>query len=114
MRTVFCVHSLSPEHPFKMADEEDYLLLLVLIVTLHRRRRQKKSKRFWVREIFPNHKRCGEFHNLVRELRLGDSSLDGSELARERPNPTWPPTIDRECMTSWPREPLGPGGSRGR
>ena len=57
-----------------MADEEDYLLLLALVVTLRRRRRQKrrsvKPKRFWVREIFRNRKRCGEFHNLVRELRL--------------------------------------------
>ena len=62
-----------------MADEEDFLLLLALVVTLRRRRRQKKRdvkpKRFWVREIFRNRKRCGEFHNLVRELRLGDREL---------------------------------------
>ena len=63
-----------------MADEEDYLLLLSLVVTLRRRKRRRrlqnghniKPKRFWVREIFCNRERCGEFHNLMRELRVGD------------------------------------------
>nr|XP_058956579.1 putative nuclease HARBI1 [Pocillopora verrucosa] len=58
---------------------EDFLLLLALVVTLRWRRRQKrrnvKPKRFWVREISRNRKRCGEFHNLVLELRLGDREL---------------------------------------
>ena len=62
-----------------MADEEDFLLLIALVVTLRRRRRQKKRdvkpKRFWVREIFRNRKRCGKFRNLVLELRLGDREL---------------------------------------
>ncbi|CAH3158975.1 unnamed protein product, partial [Pocillopora meandrina] len=59
-----------------LAASEDFLLLLALVVTLRRRRRQKRRnvrpQRFWLREIFRNRKRCGEFHNLVRELRLGD------------------------------------------
>ena len=74
-----CIECIFVSIPSCLADEEDYLLLLALVVTLRRRRRQKrrsvKPKRFWVREIFRNRKRCGEFHNLVRELRLGDREL---------------------------------------
>ena len=67
------------EDAFKMVDEEDCLMLLLLVVLLHRSRRRRRShtkpRRFCVREIFSLRQRSGEFHNLVRELRLGDREL---------------------------------------
>ena len=58
-----------------MISDKD-MLLLVLLFRGRRRRREgaikKKSKRVWVREIFLWRKEQGEFHNLVRERRLGD------------------------------------------
>ena len=57
--------------------EEDCLLALALVIILRRRRRKKniKPRRFWIRDIFRRRKTSGEFHNLVRELRLGDREL---------------------------------------
>ena len=54
---------------------EEEMLLLVPLLRRRRRRREgaidEKSKRVWVREIFRRRKEQGEFHNLVRERRLG-------------------------------------------
>ena len=85
MRKVyFCVHSLSPEHPFKMADEEDYLLLLALVVTLRRRRRQKrrnvKPKRFGFEKSFAIAKDVGNFTTLYGNFDLVIVSCTSSEV----------------------------------
>lgn len=51
------------------------LNLLLLYPGTDDRKDNLKPWRYWVRERFHNHKRCGEFHNLVWKLRLGDHEL---------------------------------------
>ena len=61
-----------------MEDEHEEDCLLALALDALRRRRRKKNikpRRFWIRDIFRRRKTSGEFHNLVRELRLGDREL---------------------------------------
>ena len=67
-----------------MADEESLLLLLLLLFLRRRRRRRrwlakrnvfKRKRRTWVTEIFLRRQDQGIFHNLVRELKLGDREL---------------------------------------
>ena len=65
----------------KMVDEVDVLVLLFfLLLGLRRIRRRRliqrnnkpRPKRLWVREIFRKRQLQGDYHNLVRELQLGD------------------------------------------
>ena len=41
-------------------------LLYILLVRRRRRRNKRRKARFWVRDIFLNRKRYGEYHNLVQ------------------------------------------------
>ena len=46
---------------------------LILLQILHRRKQRSKSKkRFWVRKIYAERQQKGEFHLLVKDLRLHD------------------------------------------
>lgn len=51
---------------------------LLILIILYRRyqlqKKQKYAKRFWVRQIFLDREKKGEFQNLVRDLRLFDEA----------------------------------------
>ena len=65
-----------------------YLLLLKLrlirILLLRRRqiRLQKYRKRFWIRKVYNEREEKGEYHLLVKELRLQDADIFRSEIFR--------------------------------
>ena len=56
-------------------DEEALMYLLILYRRRKQRKRNKYKKRFWVRKLFQHRKTHGEFHNLVKELKLHDHEL---------------------------------------
>ena len=67
------VHKLT--HAAAMSSSEDEEETFLLLSLLHRRRRHRKKKRkrkTWVRPIFAQRLRQGEYHNLLQELRLSD------------------------------------------
>ena len=56
-------------------DEEALMYLLILYRRRKQRKRNKYKNRFWVRKLFQHRKTHGEFHNLVKELKLHDHEL---------------------------------------
>ena len=56
------------------SSDEDVETLLLL--ALHQRRKRKKTpKRFWVRSVFTQRRRCGAYSTLIQEMRLSDPEL---------------------------------------
>ena len=51
---------------------EDKVTTVIISAILLRRRRRKRSKRFWIRPIFMRRQQQGEYHNLLKEMRLSD------------------------------------------
>ena len=49
--------------------EEDFELLLIIAL---RRRQKKKKRNMWVRPIFSLHRKQGDYHNLLQEMRMAD------------------------------------------
>lgn len=58
---------------------------IIILLLLRRRRRKKANRKFWVRQIFAERKQKGEYHLLIKEMRLVDNELFFRQF---RMNPT--------------------------
>ena len=56
-------------------NNEDILLLLLARHRAKRNKMEQRKKRFWVRHIYTERKRKGEFHQLVMDMKLCDHEL---------------------------------------
>ena len=51
---------------------ESLYLVIVLYLLWQLQKRRRASRRYWVRYIFRNRLQQGDYHNLIREMRLTD------------------------------------------
>ena len=56
-----------------MKRRKKVLLLLILKKKLEKERKKKITRRYWVRKIFQERKTKGEFHLLIKDLKLFDN-----------------------------------------
>ena len=54
-------------------EKEKNVLLLILKKKLEKERKKKITRRYWVRKIFDERKTKGEFHLLIKDLKLFDN-----------------------------------------
>ena len=87
------VQPLHPSHvysvqstKFTMDRERELEIVLVLALYLRQRRRRKCGRSMWIRGIFTRRQQQGEYHQLLREMRMADpeSHFRYLRMSRER------------------------------